>query len=73
MFYLGDYDTAYKDIEMALKNKYPKNLGKIFFYITKKITSHCFFIFYCRVQTTSPQGRVNNASSSIAIYKKIYI
>ena len=43
MFDLGDYDTAYKDIEMALKNKYPKNLGKIFFYITKKITSHCFF------------------------------
>ena len=45
MFDLGDYDTAYKDIEMALKNKYPKNLGKIFFYITKKITSQCFLYF----------------------------
>jgi hypothetical protein len=27
LFDLGDYQTAYRDIEMALKNKYPKNLG----------------------------------------------
>jgi hypothetical protein len=44
LFDLGDYQTAYRDIEMALKNKYPKNLGTKCILLTSK-----YFSKYCLI------------------------